>query len=356
VNRNKLIALIAALAVGVILFYWLRPKGNTPSVEFSTERLTSKHQPNEKAEPKSHTSIGTTNFIHPRWKVETLTEEQKEYLKRLPPDVLQRDPEADWKAPINFFGKVVDENGRPIEGVLVKFEWTSLDPQGHSEHQTYSDKNGRFSLTDVRGKRLIVSVEKEGYHWLRQGRRFGFEFANTSEDIFHKPDASNPVTFHLKKIGETEPLIKRYSKIPISKDGKPVLFNLFNGKVSENGQLKIQMWRSENRDTQNRFDWKLVISVPGGGLQETSEEFPALAPEKGYVEELELNVPASLGANWAASLESQAYVVFGNPKKYARISFRARPTGQHFFMDYWLNPSGSRNLEFDPAKQINKDQ
>ena len=153
---------------------------------------------------------------------------------------------------------------------------------------------------------------------------------------------------------EAEPLIKRYSKVPLPKDGTPMVFDFFSGEVSEKGQLKLQMWKSENKDAQNHFDWKVVVSVPGGGLQGTREEFPFTAPENGYVEELEINAPASLGEKWTISTEQQVYVVFGNPKKYGRMTFRTKANGQHFFMDYWLNPSGSRNLEFDPTKQINQ--
>jgi hypothetical protein len=36
---------------------------------------------------------------------------------------------------------------------------------------------------------------------------------------------------------------------------------------------------------------------------------------------------------------------YGNPKKYGRLTLRTDGASRYIFIDYFLNPSGSRNLE-----------
>ena len=100
------------------------------------------------------------------------------------------------------------------------------------------------------------------------------------------------------------------------------------------------------------FDWKVILNVPDGGLLEFNDEFPFLAPENGYTSSIEINMPASLGDKWRMVIEKQFYIVFGVPKKYARIKFEINVKGQNYFIDYYTNPDGSRNLEYDKSKEI----
>ena len=38
-------------------------------------------------------------------------------------------------------------------------------------------------------------------------------------------------------------------------------------------------------------------------------------------------------------------IEYGNPKKYGRLNLRTDGNSRYVFIDYVLNPSGSRNLE-----------
>jgi len=68
----------------------------------------------------------------------------------------------DWQRPINFFGKVLDEQAQPIEGAQVHFVWNDISEKGSSEVNTMSDAQGMFSLTGIKGKGLSVSITKKG--------------------------------------------------------------------------------------------------------------------------------------------------------------------------------------------------
>ena len=83
------------------------------------------------------------------------------------------DHDFDWKQPINFFGKVVDENGQPVADAVVKFIWNDISTNGSSESQTVSESSGLFSLRDKRGKCLDVYVSKDEYYRALRIQRIG---------------------------------------------------------------------------------------------------------------------------------------------------------------------------------------
>src|SRR6185369_2371320 len=194
----------------------------------------------------------------------------------------------DWQRPINFFGKVLDERGQPIEGAQAHFGWNDVSAKGSSEANTASDAQGTFSLTGVNGKVLTVSITKEGYFVSRTQDRFNFEYANPYEPHFHKPDPDTPVIFHLRKKGPAEPLIHNLKLFKFEKNGRTHYLDLFEGvnKLTAPGDLLVHFSVSElNAD--RKFDWSLTLEAADGGLVESNEEFMFLAPANGYQSTIE---------------------------------------------------------------------
>jgi hypothetical protein len=58
----------------------------------------------------------------------------------------------EWRMPINFFGRVLDENEQPVPGAKVELSWTNLSQAGSSEAQTTTDAQGFFSLLNRTGR------------------------------------------------------------------------------------------------------------------------------------------------------------------------------------------------------------
>jgi len=97
-----------------------------------------------------------------------------------------KDPDIEWKAPINFWGRVVDENDLPVENAQVKFTWNDLSKAGTSQHFTNSDTQGSFALSNRKGKRLYVEVTKHGYYNFPGSARKDLEYASPWEgNRFH---------------------------------------------------------------------------------------------------------------------------------------------------------------------------
>jgi hypothetical protein len=53
----------------------------------------------------------------------------------------------------------------------------------------------------------------------------------------------------------------------------------------------------------------------------------------------------TLGSQWQVSAERSMYFSLGEPKKYGRLSLRTDGNSRYIFLDYIVNPTGSRNLE-----------
>lgn len=252
---------------------------------------------------------------------------------------------ASWQAPIEFYGKVVDESSNPVAGAQVSFHWMET-PTTHGSRSlnTESDSEGLFSLHDAFGPTLTVSVTKSGYY-TSKSTPDGFRYALGNEP-FH-PDPRNPVVFHLLKKGKGESLVAMKRNYPIPRDGTPVSINLETGAsaTGKNGDMVVQCWTHDaEKQTGGKYDWRCVVSIPGGGAITNNDEFPFEAPENGYIPSLEINMPANR-PDWTSDVDLKFYYRLADGR-YGRMTFSMIAGGQHFCMiNSVLNPTGSRNLE-----------
>lgn len=257
---------------------------------------------------------------------------------------------GEWRTPIQFYGKVVDENGSPVPNATVDFTCNDVSSSGTSNYRRTSDNNGLFSISRIRGKLLVVHVAKVGYYTSRADNA---AFCYAGENVNFVPNLARPELFHLKRIGNAEPLVYVKNNFRMSTNGDSVQISLRKGRVVEQGQadLRIECWMKQSPGSRN-YDWRCRITVIGGGLQEFTNEFPFEAPLRGYRTMDEVDMPISLGEKWASSIRKSYFLQLAG-KDYARMNLEVVPAGDHFFeVESLLNPSGSRNLEFDPNKIV----
>jgi hypothetical protein len=154
-----------------------------------------------------------------------------------------------------------------------------------------------------------------------------------------KKNANDVVT-----AGEIHPLLPS--------NGEAVRFDLLDrGQASPTGQLEISAVTNTEKYPPARFSWRAILSVPSGGLIEQVEEFPFDAPETGYQSTISFEMPAT-AADWKRTIEKGYFIRFGSSPLYARIQIHINGASQKPSITYVVNPSGSRNLEYDPAKEI----
>ena len=255
-----------------------------------------------------------------------------------------RDPAWEWKRPIAFYGRVVDDAGQPVAGAIVQFEWSDLSAAGASASTATSDDNGEFSLAGVTGRGLTVRVAKEGYYTPRS-QRSSFEYAQFWAADYHEADPNRPILFRLQRKGAGENLVQGTLRQILPPDGSPVRIDLLaGGRASAKGQLELSAVTNNEEYPPPVFDWKASIAVADGGLVEHNLEFPFEAPEEGYVSRVDFDM-SSQSQNWRAVIEKNFFLRFGTPAKHGRIRLRLSGSSSHVTLTYWVNPTGSRNLE-----------
>jgi hypothetical protein len=266
----------------------------------------------------------------------------------------QSDHNADWKTPFNLYGKVVDQDNVPVQAAKVHFTWNNYSFTGTAEADTQTDASGLFSLQDKQGKLLVVSITKDGYYSAESNRanQVAFDFANFGDAHYHDPESKEIVLFRIRKKGNAEPLYyleQRY--IPPSNSPQ---IDVSLQRESDPDFKVAFTWG--NRDSYGNFDWTVTIQgMNGTGFIESTNPQDFIAPNGGYRGQVNLGMHAS-EPNWRSQIQKQYFVRLGNGH-YARIDGEFGLSNSRvpsFVLTWVLNPSGSRNLEFDPNKQINQ--
>jgi len=250
----------------------------------------------------------------------------------------------EWRTPIEFYGKVVDENNQPILGATVVFGINDLSSEGYTEVKKESDTQGLFSLTRVRGKHTSVTVFKDGYYTSALNRR-GFTYAGENENFI--PNVGNPVMFHLRRKGQAEPLVVSEGIFSVSISGKLLEIDLKTGKATASGKgnLIVEFYRTPLDQTKGQiYDWSFKISVPSGGLVLSTNEFDFLAAEGGYEPVEKIETPASLEKQWYGRFNRKYFIRFADGT-YGRILVDLMSYNGSLKIQSFINPSGSRYLE-----------
>lgn len=270
----------------------------------------------------------------------------------------ERDRNFEWKMPISFYGKVIDQDDQPLEGVEVILQWTDMSAKGSSERTIFTDSDGRFELSGVSGKRLGVNqVFKRGYYRVNKGIPTSFEYAAFFESNYHKADARNPVVFRLRKQGEIpDELIVRETMMGIDPNGTPLFIDLGTTRKSgaEMGDISVRITRTAPKGLK-RFDWRADIGgINGAGLLESDAEFMFEAPNDGYKSGYTYEFIQS-SPDWKNNLRKQYYVTCNGGKLYCRLEVEFMPKYQNtaaIAIRFFVNPTGSRNLEYQPNKVL----
>ncbi len=257
-----------------------------------------------------------------------------------------------WQTPIEFFGRAVDEKGQPVENAVVEFVWTDTSREGTSTKIASSVADGTFSLSGVKGYHLMVNVTHPGYHSTLSARQ-GFTFGGF--DTPHIARSASPVDFQLVMKHKAEPLLtlldgKTSHQFSVERNGPPVEISLRTGKVTKEGQgdLIIRRWVDlESRIGVKRYDWKYQVSIRGGGVMVSSNAFDFIAPESGYLDQVEYGKRA-IESDWTRQGMLRTFIRLNNGN-YGRLEFKflALGRGMDVVLNAFINTNGSRNLEFD---------
>jgi protocatechuate 3,4-dioxygenase beta subunit len=261
--------------------------------------------------------------------------------------------------PIEFYGKVVDQNGNPVVGarvkggVVVEKVWYGGE---NEDYFTSTDLAGDFSFKGMKGAHLSVWISKDGYEFRSNNKLFIYSLLYGPNERY-TPNPNNPVVFTVWKEKGPEKLIHTtLNRVGIPVDGTPVTFDLETGKkVANGGDLTVKLTRNPIRlQPAQRFDWTVTLAVVNGGLIEMNDVYPNEAPAEGYHPVVTIDMPAN-APDWQRSVTRSFYFTSRSEKNYGRMSLKisafAEPPPTGLTVDAYINNNGSRNLEFDPNKR-----
>jgi hypothetical protein len=370
--KKRLIGFVILAFVVILMWWWLVQKnaqyenptvGTTPTASEITNRLATSN-----ATLGTLSVVVTSRFIHTKTSFGSKTVllfKSTNY----PPQTAEEkamwewwyamdkaDPDFQWKMPIEFYGKVVDQFGQPVAGAEVELNWTTVvGPIPDPKKSIYTSSDGRFEVTGIQGNGITISVYKDGYirthDWTQS-----FEYAAFYKNDFHVPDPNNPVIFRLQKLMGAEPMYKFLPYGDIIAGRTPLILNVEQGKVAAQGDLAFSIVLGTET---NRYGSDFTVTVKGlngAGFVFSDEEFLFKAPEIGYQSTRLINIKAD-DPKYSPFQKLRFYVRTGTGK-YAAVEARVNLwnnwEGASFSAIVYFNPSGSRNLEFDQNKQINR--
>src|SRR5271157_451676 len=102
--------------------------------------------------------------------------------------------------PMDFYGKIIDQNNLPVEGVNVTAgvgTYEGPTRSGGHKYSTTSDAEGRFSFTGIHGAGCGYWLEKSGYEFNQRQ-----PFASRPKDYI--PDSNKPAVLSMWKLHGAE--------------------------------------------------------------------------------------------------------------------------------------------------------
>ena len=258
----------------------------------------------------------------------------------------------------DFYGKVVDQYGKPVPAANVTAEVNRSSGRG-STQRTQTDANGLFQFTGLRGRSLYVTPEKPGFQI--QGHGLGERGANGPET-----SPTQRAAYTMWNLKGPEPMIhKEMSSRTIQPDGRVYTVDFIKNQITEGtntpGDMTIQIQRPPDIKPREKFDWSFTMAANGGGFIEvTNDAYLNEAPGDGYQRQYQMVRYATNVLNYSTwplyrtdrtfYLKSRGGQVYGHFQiKELEPDYRGKAALR---IESFINPSGSRNLEFDPAKQL----
>jgi len=252
----------------------------------------------------------------------------------------------------DFYGKVIDQHGQPVVGAEVKVAVNLAVGRGASQ-ETQTDVAGQFQFVGLRGESLNIVPEKKGYQI--DGHGLGIKGRNGPET-----SPTNRAVYTMWKLVGPEPMVHNHKSHQIKPDGRLYTIDLLANTAVEGtndaGDLQVELLRPPSVKTREAFDWSFAMTAVGGGLIEvTNEDYLNEAPEKGYQPQYKLDLSLAGPRRRGWNGEETFYLKSRDGKAYGHFHIRIDPAyrdGSLLEIDSYITPSGSRNLEFDPSKQI----
>lgn len=252
---------------------------------------------------------------------------------------------------IDFWGKVVDQDGNPIHGVKCDLDIDAKN--GIQKHVVFSDENGLFEIIDQKGASIYVEVSKDGYKPTSDvtiGTDISARMIYYSIDAmpFYSPPAKNaPQLFVLRKKNPIANIAHFVNKgVILDKSGGIKKIKL----ASKDNLIEIEVrcWSDAPVPfSYKKYNWSAEIRVVGADLQIISDRSVVEAPESGYKPAYKIEMLESNMNSWkATSIRENFFWIKFKDGSFAKACIEIKTGRSHVVdIDIWYNSNKSNNFE-----------
>jgi hypothetical protein len=240
-----------------------------------------------------------------------------------------------------FYGRVLDEEGRPVGGAQVAYEGNAIDPtltvESHFRGDVYSVANGMFRIGNLRGREITFQLSHPDYYGSAKNPG-GVSYAGDRNP--NVPDSLEKAwVFRMYKKRTPVALVNSSNGGHGRMDGSPLSINL--GKY---GQVEAEgNWSKPEQWDGKPFDWQVRLSVSNGEIIKCTDELSFEAPTDGYTPSVTIAMSKDDKA-WNTDIRQSYYIKSGNV--FGRIDVSISTYHDLYLnLHYTINPTGSTNLE-----------
>ncbi len=277
--------------------------------------------------------------------------------------LLAHEYEVSNNAEIDFYGKVIDQDGQPVADATVVVETTayveSLQKQFHAPgglrertiHRLKSEKTGVVSLTGQKGQVLhIRDVTKDNYISPAENK-LSLMYANDSRDAV-LPSRTEPMIFTLRhKTAGYVALKPQEISFKTTTDNTESQIDLLEDKVGsvKTADISLRLWADEFVPGRH-YDWSVTLNCNSGGIVAADDNDGLYeAPTVGYTPSVVWRMKANT-ADYSTGINRKIYLKCRDGSAYAAamVTVYCGHDGTALVVfRYVINPNGSRILEHE---------
>jgi len=204
---------------------------------------------------------------------------------------------------INFFGKVLDQNGKPVSGAKVHNEFIGGFLQNASGlGYKPTDELGNFNLNGAGTYIAIHAITHPDIYYepptVKNERNTDISIKNYEE--YNTAEKAKVFTVWRSKILES--VRKSKASSYLKTDGRIYTYDLTKGEfinerttrrvkggviltegANNNGQLHVSCFRVDTADGLGVEEWSYTLSPVNGGIQKVESTYLNTAPKNGYL-------------------------------------------------------------------------
>jgi len=275
---------------------------------------------------------------------------------------------------ITFYGRVIDQYGQPVKNATVWYEGTNTYfSAGGGRGVAKTDEDGYFEI-ETSGASLslggVTHPEIDSISYVPPN----YENTTLSEKVStisfvngidnqgvrgnwrDHTEKDKAYLIHAWRLGKYEGAVAGSINAFYDSSGKPYTLALRQGRMKQNegtsnGLVVISCTRPHMESHRDYGDWNISIKPINGGIQENDDLYMNRAPEAGYQSSLNIVMHRDDVGYKQKILNKKYYFTSNIGKEYGSLFVHIEPFASKendacaVFVDYKLNPTGSRNLE-----------